>query len=1358
MNNENISKKFLSRLIELVLEKISYRTISVDNGLMSISGPNKVQIKNSGNSQPGIYVDSNDYVGINTSVPLYNLDVAGSTRINGNLYVVGSTYSIDTLTEYTDALNVTNTGTDSCIVVNQKGNFPLISFQYNDVPHSIITNFGYFGLGTITPLDLLDVRGYIRSSLGYKLNDVTLIDTNANATFAGSLDISKNFTINNTIFTVDSTSGNTYINGNLNLNKNLYLNTNKFTIDTSGNTFIAGSLNINNLMTVDASGNTTIYGKLNLNDTININQNGNTTINGTLTSLDNFSVNNVLTTNATSGNTVIAGTLNLGNTFNLNNNFIVDPSGNFTANGILALGNNLSINTDKFTVNSNTGNTSIAGTLSVNDNINLLNKFTVDTSGNTLLNGTLSIGNNLNLLNVLSVDTLGNTFIAGQTSISKNLYINVDAFTVDVNSGFATIRNKLSIGRQLNVPNINNLIILGENKSSIFTDVDISGNLNLPNLSVDISGNTNINGTLDVSNNTMLHGNLEVGGNLHLDGSFSISQTFVVSQNTTMNADLDVYGDVTMYNNLFLAKNIISGTTFIVDNSANFIGVNNVSPKYNLDISGNTYTTSLNIRNNTGTNGILFSMPDLYDPSFFFNSYTTNNAAFLYDTESMIIALSDPLYPNTNSIIEFNTFDYIGDVILNTFKFSFSYKLTNGTGNGISVSFYNKQNYASIAYDANNFGYTFFLNFSNNSIEYYNNGLYVPITVLQNLTDISYDVFHIIDLIVDTNNNITLNIDNITYLQFQDNTIITGNYFAIGGWSDSNGLSIYINDVSLYVEYDKSVHKLQVFGDTLLNELIVNGPITCQGNLLIDGKLFSNNSIIDISNNTAFNNDIIIDGNLYTTGDIIKMPTSNNLNNSFKFNKYIVGNDYNFDYENMIITLTNNSIGSNQSIIELDLSNYISSLLNETTVSFDFAVGGTGGYGFWVFVYNTLISTITVPGYSQNFGGFNIFFDFFHNVISVYYGGSLIRTINVDIRQFMSNNQTYHNLSINCIIDPYITEINISIDGILYSTQKYNIIITDGKYFGLGGISGSSSLQQLIKNININGSYINTENKLAIFGTTLLKGDTNISGLLNTNDIIVDGSFIVKDNIYINKNQVGINMQPNYNLDVSGNVNFTGNLYRNGILFDKTVPWVLADNSVSNYYTIGNVGIQNPNPQYTLDISGNLNCTDIYANSLTINNNLIINNIGVIVNTSSIPALSASKITSGVFDQLRIPFLDASRINSGTFPLSQIPNLPASKITSGVINNNFLPFSRGSTSIGASTTGSIVVSISNPFNSDTVIVTGNCKAIFNGVQTSRRYIVEIGNINIDTINFIISTANGTAWTSTENILHYVIFS
>jgi hypothetical protein len=53
---------------------------------------------------------------------------------------------------------------------------------------------------------------------------------------------------------------------------------------------------------------------------------------------------------------------------------------------------------------------------------------------------------------------------------------------------------------------------------------------------------------------------------------------------------------------------------------------------------------------------------------------------------------------------------------------------------------------------------------------------------------------------------------------------------------------------------------------------------------------------------------------------------------------------------------------------------------------------------------------------------------------------------------------------------------------------------------------------------------------------------------------------------------------------------------------------------------------------------------------------------------NDIPALNASKITTGQLDPGRVPSLDASKITTGTFSPDRIPNLSAAKITSGSLS------------------------------------------------------------------------------------------
>ena len=84
--------------------------------------------------------------------------------------------------------------------------------------------------------------------------------------------------------------------------------------------------------------------------------------------------------------------------------------------------------------------------------------------------------------------------------------------------------------------------------------------------------------------------------------------------------------------------------------------------------------------------------------------------------------------------------------------------------------------------------------------------------------------------------------------------------------------------------------------------------------------------------------------------------------------------------------------------------------------------------------------------------------------------------------------------------------------------------------------------------------------------------------------------------IYVNKNGstpgVGImTSNPQYTLDVSGNINFTGSLLEDGAPFSGTTQWTTYGLNI--YYNTGTVGIgtASPNTTYKLDVNGKVNAT-----------------------------------------------------------------------------------------------------------------------------------------------------------------------
>ncbi len=137
--------------------------------------------------------------------------------------------------------------------------------------------------------------------------------------------------------------------------------------------------------------------------------------------------------------------------------------------------------------------------------------------------------------------------------------------------------------------------------------------------------------------------------------------------------------------------------------------------------------------------------------------------------------------------------------------------------------------------------------------------------------------------------------------------------------------------------------------------------------------------------------------------------------------------------------------------------------------------------------------------------------------------------------------------------------------------------------------------------------------KLDVNGTANISGDLRFTGNLiqNGSPYIASQWTSSGSNIYYNvvDGNVGIaNSNPQFTLDVGGNINFSGNLYQNGNLFSGGggSQW-LNGNGSGNIYYLGNVGINNPTPIYAFDIAGDANISsNVYANNFYIRNDCVL--------------------------------------------------------------------------------------------------------------------------------------------------------
>ena len=167
-----------------------------------------------------LYVDSvNNRIGIGTITPSTSLHVSGNTKIDGSLTVQsltvnGTTTIIDTNTQTTEQLIITNDGTGPAVIINQLGNQAILQLQGTNTTVLQVLNDGSVGVGVTNPSAKMDISA--NNNIGLKINQYN-----------------DNYNI------IDLQSSSTSV---LTLNKNSMVVNNKFTLDISGNLIIKGNI------------------------------------------------------------------------------------------------------------------------------------------------------------------------------------------------------------------------------------------------------------------------------------------------------------------------------------------------------------------------------------------------------------------------------------------------------------------------------------------------------------------------------------------------------------------------------------------------------------------------------------------------------------------------------------------------------------------------------------------------------------------------------------------------------------------------------------------------------------------------------------------------------------------------------------------------------------------------------------------------------------------------------------------------------------------------------------------------------------------------------------------------------------
>jgi hypothetical protein len=720
------------------------------------------------------YVDtSNNLVGINTSNPSYALDIVGDIRVSGHMSITGTTTTVNTNTQVTEQLVITNAGTGPAIIANQIGTNPIVDFQDDGISVFKIINGGNVGIGTITP--------------NYKLQVIGSTGISGDTVIGGNFDVSGNANI------IGSVLGNSFTGIGTGLTQLNSSNINQGTLLVNyGGT---GSQSLRQYSILVGNGTNTVIQPNNL--TYNSNILAAPYFSGDGSALSNINSSNISFGTATVAiggtglTTLTANTVLVGNGTGaiINNpNLYWDNT-----NNRLGIGKNptstLDINGAVYSVNGNQNSPSYSfasytGTGIFAPSINILGFTTNGTEAARIDSiGNFGIGKSPSTKLDINGTTTSTLFSGSGASLANLNSSNINTGTLLVNYGGTGSQN-LALN-QLLVGNTTGTVIQSANltwASNILTATQFSGSgttlttLNSSNITqgtllVNYGGtgvqNLPVNQII-VGNGTspvLQSSNLTWSSNILTATQFSGSGTTLTtlnSSNITQGTLLVNYGGTgaqTLSANKLLVGNgtgtLIQPSNLHWDNTNIRLGINTSSPNYTLDVNGTINTPAINMtgpittNNNTinvgyglinagsithysiasknigvTNNTIIDNGTSALTPTYLNASTITTNYGVINGTSVYYLLFSGNSYlNNTSSNFNFNWIT--SPITIEAWVISNSFQV----GNQSAPSLIGYSNLGSLAGPSNH-GWAFGINSTGKVVFSYSNGTTSPITVI----------------------------------------------------------------------------------------------------------------------------------------------------------------------------------------------------------------------------------------------------------------------------------------------------------------------------------------------------------------------------------------------------------------------------------------------------------------------------------------------------------------------------------------------------------------------------------------------------------------------------------------------------
>ena len=533
-------------------------------------------------------VIGSDVAGSTTTIRTENVTLNGSLRVDVDLDVNGtSIFRGDTdirgSLDLTDDLRITDGvgGLTFFLVDAQTGN----------------TTVGNGNSGILK----------IESDLDVSAGEASIV-TDGGVLISKQLVIGGNVSVNNGVFTIDATNGDTSATGSLSIGGDFKLNNNSFIAEyASGNVTIGGNITVdgNKFVVTASNGNVSMAGSLTVQGNAQItggnittNQTNFNLLNTNVTVLNFASTASDINIGANDGNTTIrhdldvGGALEVQDSLTLNNNFVINSfntqsgttdtnfrvlaaSGNTTTQGTLRVNSadestsrgtgalvvgggasvdgNLNVGgtvdiADGTIVLTNTGNITADGSLTIQGAFGITNNFTVDTNGNIGSNGGLTFNGDFTNGGTFTIErSSGNTDINGTLDIGGSFKVNNTAFTVNAGNGDTVVGGTLQVDSRTTITE--NSLVSTNSSFDILPTGASSVNFAL------VAGNLTIgslSGTTNIRNNVII-------------GSFDGTnrKDLTVSDQLIIGNDFEVRDSVGSTGTVFFTVDAATGNTVI---------------------------------------------------------------------------------------------------------------------------------------------------------------------------------------------------------------------------------------------------------------------------------------------------------------------------------------------------------------------------------------------------------------------------------------------------------------------------------------------------------------------------------------------------------------------------------------------------------------------------------------------------------------------------------------------------------------------------------------------------------------------------------------------------------------------------